>query len=84
MNTMAQLYSAGTKERANKLNYDICEALAGSGHFRDDRLVVTPVEPIYDLDGDNPDEPIAYGFQVYFDTVEFGDDIEATFMSYSG
>lgn len=79
---MSKLYSAGTKERANKLSHDICEALAGSGYFRDDRLVVTPVEPIYDLDGDNPDEPIAYGFQVYFDTGEFGDYIEATFNVY--
>lgn len=79
MNTMTQLYAARTKERASKLNDDICEALAGSGHFIDDHLVVTPVEPIYDIDGDNPDEPIAYGFQVYFDTVEFGDDIQAGF-----
>ena len=79
MNTMIQVYVAKTEERACKLNDDICEALAGSGHFRDNHLVVTQVEPIYDVDNIDG-KPIAYGFRVYFDTVEFGDDIQADIL----
>lgn len=80
MQTMAQVYTAKTKERARKLNNDICEAFAGSGHFIDDRLVVTPVEPIYNGDLGPFDAPTAYGFWVYFDTVEFDTDIQADIL----
>lgn len=79
MNTMVQVYVAKTKKRAQKLNDDICEAFAGSGHFIDNHLVVTPVEPIYDTD-DLDGDPKAYGFLVYFDTVEFGDDVQADIL----
>lgn len=72
MQTMAQVFSTKTEELANKLNNDICEAFAGSDYFKDDRLVVTPVTPIYDRD---TNEIKAYGFWVYFDTVEFDDDV---------
>ena len=67
MKTMAQVYTCQTEERAQRLNNDICEALKGSFQFRDDTLVVTPVEPIIDqITG----EVGSYGFWVYWDTVD--------------
>lgn len=75
--TMQQYYSASKEERAEKLHDDICEALAGSGHFKDGRLIVTPVEPIWDIDRH---EIMRYGFWVYFDTVEFDNDIHANVL----
>ena len=77
MQTMVQVYAAKTEERANKLNYDICEAFAGSGHFKDNHLVVSQVSPIHDQE---TDEVKAYGFWVYFDTVEMDDDIRVDIL----
>lgn len=74
MNTMIQIYTAKTKERAEKLNNDICETFVGSKYFVDNQLIVTPVEPFYDI---NDSEKIAaYGFWVYFDTVELDSDVQ--------
>lgn len=74
MNTMVQIYTAKTKERAEKLINDICKAFVGSECFINNRLVVTPVKPIYDTN--NPEKIAAYGFWVYFDTVELDNDVQ--------
>lgn len=39
--------------------------------------MVTPVEPLINPTNGEVD---AYGFRVYFDTVEFGDDIQADIL----
>jgi len=77
---MMQVYTAKTEERARKLNNDICEAFAGSKYFQDDRLVVTPVGPIYNGDLGPFDMPTAYCFWVFFDTVEFDADVQADIL----
>lgn len=78
MNTMMQFYSCETLYEAVTLNKQMCEAFAGSECFDDDKLVVTPVIPLFDMTNGpfGPfEEPVAYGFRVYFDTVEFNDKI---------
>lgn len=76
MNTMMQFYSCETLYEAATLNKQICEAFAGSECFDDDKLVVTPVIPLFDITSGFFGEPVAYGFRVYFDTVEFNDKIK--------
>lgn len=80
MNTMMQFYSCETLYEAATLNKQMCEAFAGSECFDDDKLVVTPVIPLFDnwmiRTNDPFEEPVAYGFRVYFDTVEFNNKIK--------
>ena len=76
MNTMMQFYSCETLYEAVTLNKQMCEAFAGSECFDDDKLVVTPVIPLFGMTSGPSQEPVAYGFRVYFDTVEFNDKIK--------
>ena len=76
MNTMMQFYSCETLYEAVTLNKQMREAFAGSECFDNDKLVVTPVIPIFDMTSDPFGDPVAYGFRVYFDTVEFNNKIK--------
>ena len=75
MNTMMQFYSCETLYEAVTLNKQMCEAFAGSKCFDDDKLVVTPVIPLFGMTSGPSAEPVAYVFRLYFDTVEFNNKI---------
>ena len=70
MGSMTQFYGAKDELRAIQVREDIYDAFRGSRAFEEDRLVVSPIAPVYDME---TGDLACYGFEVYFDDVDISD-----------